>query len=120
MSTEELAGQVLLPFFPGLDHTAHAAVIERLHLAGSIIMGDNVPGTADGSVDTAAMQAAAGQLQAAARAGGRSWPGLIGVDQEGGKVARLQGAADRMARPDELRRGGKCAPRRRGRRGHGS
>ncbi|MDJ0352862.1 glycoside hydrolase family 3 N-terminal domain-containing protein [Pseudarthrobacter sp. PH31-O2] len=90
MSTEEMAGQVLLPFFPGLDHTAHAAVIERLHLAGSIIMGDNVPGTADGSVDTTAMQAAAGQLQAAARAGGRSWPGLIGVDQEGGKVARLR------------------------------
>ncbi len=43
MTTEEKAGQVLLPFFTGKDVEAHAATIERLHLAGSIIMGDNVP-----------------------------------------------------------------------------
>ena len=90
MSPEARAGQVLMPFYTGLDHNAHAAVIERLHLAGSIIMGDNVPGTPEGKVDTAAMQSVTGRLQAAARAGGRSWPGLIGVDQEGGVVARLR------------------------------
>ncbi|WP_326951827.1 glycoside hydrolase family 3 protein [Arthrobacter sp. Leaf69] len=90
MSPEERAGQVLMPFYTGLNHNAHAAVIERLHLAGSIIMGDNVPGTPDGKVDTAAMHSVTGRLQAAARAGGRSWPGLIGVDQEGGVVARLR------------------------------
>ena len=90
MTIEQQAGQVLMPFYRGLDHEAHAAVIERLHLAGSIIMGDNVPGTPDGGVDTAAMHGVASRLQAAAGAGGRSWPGLIGVDQEGGVVARLR------------------------------
>ncbi|WP_427008473.1 glycoside hydrolase family 3 N-terminal domain-containing protein [Pseudarthrobacter sp. H2] len=90
MSLEQRAGQVLLPFYPGLDHEAHAATIERLHLAGSIIMGDNVPGTPGGQVDTAAMRSVTGRLQAAARADGRGWPGLIGVDQEGGLVARLR------------------------------
>ncbi|HET9289666.1 MAG TPA: glycoside hydrolase family 3 N-terminal domain-containing protein, partial [Actinomycetes bacterium] len=90
MTPEQRAGQVLLPFYRGLDHEAQAARIERLHLAGSIIMADNVPGTPDGRVDTAAMHGVASRLQAAARAGGRSWPGLIGVDQEGGVVARLR------------------------------
>ena len=90
MTPEQRAGQVLLPFYRGLDHEAQAAVVERLHLAGSIIMGDNVPGTADGRVDTAAMHGVASRLQAAARAGGRSWPGMVGVDQEGGVVARLR------------------------------
>src|SRR6478672_8100571 len=54
MSLEQKAGQVLLPFFPGLDAEAHARTVERLHLAGSIVMGDNVPATANGQVDTAA------------------------------------------------------------------
>ena len=90
MTPEQRAGQVLLPFYRGLDHEAQAALIERLHLAGSVIMGDNVPGTPEGRVDTAAMHGVASRLQAAARAGGRSWPGLIGVDQEGGVVARLR------------------------------
>lgn len=90
MSLEQRAGQVLLPLYPGQDHEAHAASMERLHLAGSIIMGDNVPATPTGQVDTAAMRGVTGRLQAAARADGRSWPGLIGVDQEGGVVARLR------------------------------
>ena len=34
---------MLLPFYAGTDHEAQAATIERLHLAGSIIMGDNMP-----------------------------------------------------------------------------
>ncbi|MDQ0755551.1 glycoside hydrolase family 3 protein [Arthrobacter sp. B3I4] len=90
MTLEQKAGQVLLPFFTGLDAEAHARTVERLHLAGSIIMGDNVPGTPDGQVDTAAMRAATDRLQRAARADGRGWPGLVGVDQEGGTVARLR------------------------------
>ncbi len=91
MSTEKLAGQVLLPFYSGLDAEAHAATVERLHLAGSIIMGDNVPGMPDGQVDTTAMLGVAGRFNAAAQADGRSWPGMIGVDQEGGLVSRLRG-----------------------------
>ena len=90
MSLEQQAGQVLLPFYTGTDHQPRAADIERLHLAGSIIMGDNVPGTAAGQVDTGAMSAVTRRLQSAATADGRSWPGMIAVDQEGGAVARLR------------------------------
>lgn len=89
MSPEQKAGQVLLPFFTGTDPAAHAAVVERLHLAGSIIMGDNVPLDPQGKVDLAAMGATNHRLGQAATADGRPWPGMIGVDQEGGLVARL-------------------------------
>jgi beta-N-acetylhexosaminidase len=90
MSVEQKSGQVLMPFFSGLDFESHAATVRRLHLAGSIIMSDNVPGAADGRVDTDAMAAGVSRLQEAARADGRPWPGMIGVDQEGGMVARLR------------------------------
>ncbi|MDQ0820036.1 beta-N-acetylhexosaminidase [Arthrobacter sp. V4I6] len=90
MSLEQQAGQVLLPFYPGLDHETRASDMERLHLAGSIIMGDNVPKTSGGQVDTGAMSAVTHRLQSAATADGRSWPGMIAVDQEGGAVARLR------------------------------
>ena len=87
MSTEEKAGQVLLPFFKGKEVEAHAGLIERLHLAGSIIMGDNVPLDPQGRMDVHGMAAINQRLGAAA--GGRPWPGIIAVDQEGGQVARL-------------------------------
>ncbi|HEY9356390.1 MAG TPA: glycoside hydrolase family 3 N-terminal domain-containing protein [Arthrobacter sp.] len=89
MTPEQKAGQVLMPFFAGTDPAAHAATIERLHLAGSIIMGDNVPVDDRKQVDPAAMAATTARLAQAARADGRTWPGLIGLDQEGGLVARL-------------------------------
>lgn len=89
MTPEQKAGQVLMPFFTGPDAEGHAATIEGLHLAGSIIMGDNVPLDAQKQVDPAAMAATTGRLARAARADGRTWPGLIGVDQEGGLVSRL-------------------------------
>jgi beta-N-acetylhexosaminidase len=89
MSVEEKAGQVLMPVYAGTDPAAQAATIERLHLAGSIIMGDNIPLDARGQTDPAAMAAVNARLTEATRADGRSWPGLIGVDQEGGIVARL-------------------------------
>lgn len=90
MSVDQKAGQVLLPFYAGLDHGAQEATIRRLHLAGSIIMGDNVPTTSGGQVDAGAMTAVNAALQQAARADGRAWPALIAVDQEGGLVARLR------------------------------
>ncbi len=86
---EQKAGQVLMPVYAGTDPSAQAATIERLHLAGSIIMGENIPLDAGGKADPAAMTAANARLAQAARADGRPWPGLIGVDQEGGIVARL-------------------------------
>lgn len=90
MTVSQKAGQVLLPFYQGLDHAAQAAAIERLHLAGSIVMADNVPGTPDGQVDTAAMGKVTADLQKATSADGRTWPGMIAVDQEGGLVSRLR------------------------------
>lgn len=90
MSVEQKAGQVLMPFFTGTDFAAQAATVERLHLSGAIVMGDNVPRSADGTVDTAAMAAGIGRLQKAATADGRTWPALVSVDQEGGVVARLR------------------------------
>ncbi|WP_426225636.1 glycoside hydrolase family 3 N-terminal domain-containing protein [Pseudarthrobacter sp. DSP2-3-2b1] len=89
MSVEQKAGQVLMPFYTGGNVEAQAATIERLHLSGSIIMGDNVPLDATGRVDPVAMTAINARLAQASRADGRPWPGLIGVDQEGGIVARL-------------------------------
>ena len=89
MTVEEKAGQVLMPFYPGNQVEAHAATIQRLHLAGTIIMGDNVPRDPQGRVDTAAMAAINQRLAQATAADGDPWPGLIGVDQEGGLVARL-------------------------------
>lgn len=89
MTPEQKAGQVLLPFFKGGNVEAQAAMIERLHLAGSIIMGDNVPLDADGQADLPALAALNQRLSQAAAAGGRPWPGIISVDQEGGMVARL-------------------------------
>lgn len=89
MSVEEKAGQVLMPAYAGTDPAAQAATIERLHLAGSIIMGDNIPLDARGQADPAAMSAVNARLAQATQADGRPWPGLIGVDQEGGIVTRL-------------------------------
>jgi len=89
MTVEQKAGQVLLPFYSGADVEGQAARIQRLHLAGSIIMGDNVPVDALQHVDPAAMSSATARLSEATRADGRGWPGLIGVDQEGGMVTRL-------------------------------
>jgi beta-N-acetylhexosaminidase len=89
MSVEQKAGQVLMPLYTGPDPAAQAATIERLHLAGSIIMGDNVPLDANGLANPAAMTTVNQRLSQAARADGRPWPGLIGVDQEGGIVTRL-------------------------------
>ncbi|MHC6593633.1 glycoside hydrolase family 3 N-terminal domain-containing protein [Arthrobacter sp. C152] len=89
MTPEEKAGQVLLPSFKGNQVDAQVALIQRLHLAGSIIMGDNVPRDPQGKVDVGAMGALNRKLLQAAAADGRPWPGIIAVDQEGGMVARL-------------------------------
>lgn len=89
MSVEEKAGQVLMSVYGGTDPAAQVATIERLHLAGSIIMGDNIPLDGSGRADTAAVSAVNARLAQATRANGRPWPGLIGVDQEGGTVTRL-------------------------------
>lgn len=105
MTLEEKAGQVLLATWSGADPASVDAQISQigdLHLGGVIVMGANVP-TADGqgiteeagagggasNVDVEAMRSQNDRVGAALSPEERSWPGIIGVDQEGGSVARL-------------------------------
>lgn len=105
MTLEEKAGQVLLATWSGADPASVDAQISQigdLHLGGVIVMGANVP-TADGqgiteeagagggasNVDVGAMRSQNDRVGAALSPEERSWPGIIGVDQEGGSVARL-------------------------------
>lgn len=90
MSTEQLAGQVMVGFYAGVDSAQQERAIRELYLAGTIIMGDNVPTAADGSVDTAAMAEVSQGFHDAVAADGRDWPAVVSVDQEGGAVARLR------------------------------
>lgn len=90
MSTEQKAGQVLVPFYRGKDPAPVEAAIRELHLAGTIVMGDNVPLATDGRVDAAAMAAVNERFSSAVAATGRDWPAVVAVDQEGGLVARLK------------------------------
>lgn len=90
MSTAQKAGQVLVQFYAGTDPAAAVDRTERLHLAGTIVMGDNVPTTSDGVVDVKSMAQINDRLSTATRADGRDWPAVLGVDQEGGLVARLR------------------------------
>ena len=87
MSDEELTGSVVMLTYNGTDVDAAADVIEDRHLAGAIVMGYNLDEGADAD--------AVGQVTTtlAEAAGERGWPVAIGVDQEGGPVARLDGAA---------------------------
>ena len=87
MSDEELTGSVVMLSYNGTDVDAAADVIEDRHLAGAIVMGYNLDEGADAD--------AVGQVTTtlAEAAGERGWPVAIGVDQEGGPVARLDGAA---------------------------
>lgn len=77
MSVEEQAGQVIVARYTGT--VAPIELVERLHLGGVIVMGDNVS-----SVDQVlAMNADLADSDP------RGYPLIIGVDQEGGRVARI-------------------------------
>lgn len=77
MSVEEQAGQVIVARYAGT--AAPVELVERLHLGGVIVMGDNVS-----SVDQ--VRAMNTEL---ADSDDRGYPLVIGVDQEGGRVARI-------------------------------
>jgi len=87
LSLRELAGQVIVAEYDG--RTAPAALVERLHLGGVIVMDDNISSTAQ-------LRRSNRSLRAAVRESGRRWPVFIGVDQEGGVVERVQGSATRF------------------------
>lgn len=82
LSVEELAGQVVVASYRGTDPQDAADLVVRHSLAGVILMADNV-------VDGEQVAATAAAVQDAVTAGGRDWPGVVAVDQEGGRVERI-------------------------------
>ncbi len=84
MSTGELAGQVIVARWSGTR--APVRLVRDLHLGGVIAFEDNV--TSPGQ-----LRSLTAQLQ---QRSGRRWPVLVGVDQEGGLVERIRGAATRF------------------------
>lgn len=87
MPLPALAGQVVVAGYDG--RRAPTALVNGLHLGGVIVLGENIDGTA-------ALRRSNRRLQTAARQAGRRWPVFIGVDQEGGIVERVKGAATRF------------------------
>ncbi|WP_029088020.1 glycoside hydrolase family 3 N-terminal domain-containing protein [Brevibacterium album] len=87
MSDEELVGSVVMMTYRGTDVQAAADAIRERHLAGAIVMGYNLPEGAGPEEVSGITDTLAGAI------GERGWPVAIGVDQEGGPVARLNDAA---------------------------
>lgn len=87
MDDDELVGSVVMLTYNGTDVAAAADVIRERHLAGAIVMGYNLADGADADTVRQTTDTLAGA------AGERGWPVAIGVDQEGGPVARLDDAA---------------------------
>ena len=84
MSPAELAGQVIVGRWHGSDPATAASMVEEHHLAGVQLTGDNI-------VDRAQVKATTTAVTEAFERTGRSFPPVIGVDQEGGVVAHLRG-----------------------------
>lgn len=85
-SPEQLAGGVIVGRFFGTDPAVPAALVRDLHLAGVSVTSDNV-------ADARQVAALNGAVARAAEQDGRSYPPVIGVDQEGGYVSHLRGVA---------------------------
>jgi beta-N-acetylhexosaminidase len=84
LSLRERAGQVIVASYAGT--AAPTALVDRLHLGGVVAFSANVT-TADQI--TRSNRA----LQRSAAEAGRRWPVVAGVDQEGGRVARVSAGA---------------------------
>ncbi len=84
LTLSERAGQVIVASYRGTG--APSAFVNRLHLGGVVAFTENIRSAAQIGRSNRALQ------QAAARAG-RQWPVLVGVDQEGGQVARVGSGA---------------------------
>lgn len=83
---EQLAGQVIVGRYHGTDPAEPAAMVEDLHLAGVSMTGANI-------VDPDQVRATTDAIAQAVAASGRDFPPVLGVDQEGGVVAHLDGVA---------------------------
>lgn len=84
MRLPDLAGQVIVASWDGT--AAPVAMVRDLHLGGVIAF--------DANIDSAAQVTAV--TTRLTRRVGRKWPLFLGVDQEGGVVERLRGAATRF------------------------
>ena len=84
LSLRERAGQVIVASYGGT--AAPTDLVRRLHLGGVVAFSENIAGTAQIASSNRALQ------RSAAR-DGRRWPVLVGVDQEGGRVARVTSGA---------------------------
>ena len=85
-SPAQLAGQVIVGRYYGTSPEEAADLVSDLHLAGVSIGGDNI-------VDEAQVRATTAAVARAHASDGRDFPAVIGVDQEGGVVAHLDGVA---------------------------
>ncbi|MEO5709233.1 MAG: glycoside hydrolase family 3 N-terminal domain-containing protein [Nocardioidaceae bacterium] len=84
LTLRERAGQVIVASYSGTG--APAEMVDRLHLGGVLPFSGNVTSAAQIAGVNRTIQ------RSAARAG-RRWTVLIGVDQEGGQVARVSAGA---------------------------
>ena len=85
-SPVRLAGQVIVGRYYGTSPEEAADLVRDLHLAGVAVGAENVVAAAQVEATTAA-------VAKAHAADGRSYPPVIGVDQEGGLVSHLDGVA---------------------------
>jgi beta-N-acetylhexosaminidase len=80
-----LAGQCLMIGFDGLEPSAEVRTLLREHAVGGVILfSRNV-------ADPEQLAGLVQELQEIARSAGHETPLLVGIDQEGGRVARLKG-----------------------------
>ena len=86
MRVPELAGQVIVGRYHGTDAEGVATLLRKHHLAGISITNGNV-------ADEAQVREMTTALTQAALDGGRAYPPVLGVDQEGGYVSHLRGIA---------------------------
>jgi beta-N-acetylhexosaminidase len=84
LTLSQRAGEVIVASYSGT--AAPVAMVRDLHLGGVIAFSGNVRSTAQ-------IRSVNKTLQASVRTSGRTWPLLVGVDQEGGLVQRVTAGA---------------------------
>lgn len=98
MSPQEVAGQVIIAGWSGTNGDSAITALERYHVGGLIFMGPNIK-TAE------QVAAAAAKMQTANAEAGRTWPLVLSVDQEGGRVSRLKNVISKVPAFNKLAEG---------------
>nr|MDQ3383874.1 beta-N-acetylhexosaminidase [Actinomycetota bacterium] len=93
LDLHQLAGQLVVASYPGVDGAAAAELVRTHHLGGVITLGGNVPEDPQDRVSQ--LTAMSEGVSAAVAEDGRDWPGFIGIDQEGGPISRIGAPLDR-------------------------